>query len=121
MKKKGIADLTYEEVQQLDVGKFRGPQFAGQKVISLAGMVKVLKAHPERMLYIDIKKVDFHQLAAETLGVHPQLILASTRYPEIKLWRQVAPKSKTLHWMGGTERRTRQTVCGVARSPIRRH
>ncbi len=103
MKKKGIADLTYEEVQQLDVGKFRGPQFAGQKVISLAGMVKVLKAHPERMLYIDIKKVDFHQLAAETLGVHPQLILASTRYPEIKLWRQVAPKSKTLHWMGGTE------------------
>jgi glycerophosphoryl diester phosphodiesterase len=104
LKKKGVADLTYEEVTQLDVGKFRGTQFAGQRVISLAEMVKILKTHPQRMLYIDIKKVDFHQLAAETVGVHPQLILASTRYPEIKLWRQVAPKSKTLHWMGGTEK-----------------
>lgn len=103
LKTKGIADLTYEEVKQLDVGRFRGPQFVGQRVISLAQMVKILRTHPQRMLYVDIKKVDFQQLAAETVGVHPQLILASTRYPEIKLWRQVAPKSKTLHWMGGTE------------------
>jgi glycerophosphoryl diester phosphodiesterase len=103
LKKKGIVDLTFKEVKELDVGSFRDKKFAGQRVISLAEMVGMLKAHPERSLYIDIKKVDFHQLAAETVGVHPQLILASTKYEEIKLWRRVAPKSKTLHWMGGTQ------------------
>ena len=60
-------------------------------MINLSEMVRLLKAHPERSLYIDIKKVDFHQLAAETVDVHPQLILASTKYDEIKLWRQVCP------------------------------
>jgi glycerophosphoryl diester phosphodiesterase len=103
LKKKGVADLTFKEVKALDVGSFRNKDFAGQRVLSLAEMVGMLKAHPEHSLYIDIKKVDFHQLAAETVGVHPQLILASTKYEELKLWRQVAPKSKTLHWMGGKQ------------------
>lgn len=103
MKQKGVVDLTFEEVRQLDIGRFRGEKFAGQKVISLADMVQILKAHPERSLYIDIKKVDFTQLAKETVEVHPQLILASTKYPEIQEWKRVAPKSRTLHWMGGTE------------------
>ncbi len=101
LKKKGVADLTFEEVRKLDVGSFRDKEFAGQRMISLVEMVRLLQTHPERSLYIDIKKVDFHQLARETEAVHPQLILASTKYEEIKLWRQVAPRSRTLHWMGG--------------------
>lgn len=103
LKKKGVVDLPFEEVKKLDIGSFRDAKFAGQKVLSLAEMVALLKAHPERSLYIDIKKVDFHQLARETAGVHPQLILASTKYDEIQLWKQVAPDSKTLHWMGGAQ------------------
>lgn len=103
MKKKGVADLTFEEVKKLDIGSFRGEKFAGQKVLSLAEMVAILKAHPERSLYIDIKKVDFQQLATETVGVHRQLILASTKYDELTRWRQVAPRSKTILWMGGTQ------------------
>ncbi len=103
LKKKGVADLTYEEVKKLDVGSFRDAKFAGQRVTSIADMVKILKDHPERSLYIDIKKVDFAKLAGQTEGVHPQLILASTKYDEIKKWRQVAPKSRTLHWMGGPQ------------------
>jgi len=103
LKKKGVADLTFAEVKKLDVGSFRNEKFAGQRVSSLAEMVGILKAHPERSLYIDIKKVDFRKLAAETVGVHEQLILASTKYDEIKLWRQVAPRSRTIHWMGGPQ------------------
>ena len=103
LKKKGVVDLTFAEVKKLDVGSFRDEKFAGQRVISLAEMVRLLKARPERSLYIDIKQVDFHQLAAETVGVHPQLILASTKHEELKRWKQVAPKSRTLHWMGGAQ------------------
>jgi len=103
LKKKGIKDLTFEETQQLDIGRYRGERFAGQKIISLAKMIDVLRAHPERMLYIDIKEIDFHVLAQQTMGHHPQLIVASTKYSELKEWKRVAPRSKTLHWMGGTQ------------------
>jgi glycerophosphoryl diester phosphodiesterase len=110
LKAKGIADLTFTEVKALDVGSFRSEQFAGQRVISLAEMVGILKAHPERSLYIDIKKVDFRKLARETVGVHPQLILASTKHNEVQLWKQAAPKSRTVHWMGGTQEKLAQRL-----------
>jgi glycerophosphoryl diester phosphodiesterase len=103
LKKKGIKDLTFEETQQLDIGRYRGEEFAGQRIISLARMIEVLDAHPERMLYIDIKQVDFDILARQTASCHPQLILASTKYEEIREWKKLAPRSRTLHWMGGTE------------------
>jgi glycerophosphoryl diester phosphodiesterase len=101
LKAKGIADLTYEEVKKLDVGSFRDAKFKDQRVTSIAEMVKLLQADPRRSLYIDIKKVDFEKLARETEPVHRQLIMASTKYDEIKQWKRVAPKSKTLLWMGG--------------------
>jgi glycerophosphoryl diester phosphodiesterase len=110
LKAKGIADLTFTEVKALDVGSFRSEQFARQRVISLAEMVGILKAHPERSLYIDIKKVDFRKLARETVGVHPQLILASTKHNEVQLWKQAAPKSRTVHWMGGTQEKLAQRL-----------
>jgi glycerophosphoryl diester phosphodiesterase len=103
LKSKGIKDLTFEETQQLDIGRYCGEQFAGQKIISLARMIEVLDAHPERMLYIDIKEIDFGLLARQTMGYHPQLIVASTKYDELKEWKRVAPRSQTLHWMGGKQ------------------
>ncbi|MEN6428459.1 MAG: DUF2961 domain-containing protein [Phycisphaerales bacterium] len=103
LKSRGIKDLTFEETQQLDIGRYCGEQFAGQKIISLAKMMEVLNAHPERMLYIDIKQIDFDVLAQQTIGHHPQLIVASTKYDELREWKRVAPRSKTLHWMGGNQ------------------
>jgi glycerophosphoryl diester phosphodiesterase len=103
MKKKGIQDLTFEEVKKLDIGAWKGATFEGQRVLSLSDIVKALTAHPERRVYVDIKNVDFVQLAKETEGVHPQLIIASTQYDELKRWKEVAPRSFTLHWMGGSE------------------
>lgn len=103
LRKKGIKDLTFEQTQQLDIGRYRGQEFAGQRIISLARMIEVLDAHPERMLYIDIKEIDFEVLARQTEGCHPQLILASTKYEELKEWKRLAPRSRTLHWMGGTQ------------------
>jgi hypothetical protein len=63
----------------------------------------ILARHPGRRFYIDIKNVDLKQLAKESKAVHRQLILASTKYDVIRQWKRLAPKSATLHWMGGTE------------------
>jgi hypothetical protein len=65
---------------------------------------EILRKHPERRFYIDIKNVDLKQLAKESAGVHRQLILASTDYKIIREWMRLAPESATLHWMGGTKK-----------------
>lgn len=103
-RKKGVKDITFEEVQKLDIGAWKGGDHSGQKIASLAEIVKILEKRPERRIYIDIKEIDFERLAEETKSTHSQLILASTKYDEIVKWKKLAPKSFTLHWMGGSEK-----------------
>lgn len=104
LRSKGIEHLSSVEVARLDIGEWKGPEYAGQRVPTLAKMIETLAAHPERKLYIDIKNVDLEQLSRETKQVHAQLILASTDYSLIRRWMKLAPNSATLHWMGGTEK-----------------
>jgi len=118
-KRKGVKDLTYEEVKKLDIGVWKGREFAGQRIASLQEIVEVLKKHPKRKIYVDIKNVDFGQLARESEGVRPQMILASTRYEEIEHWKKVAPDSFTLHWMGGTEEALTQRLEQLKRNGFR--
>ena len=101
-RKRGIRDLTWHEVRRLDIGAWKGKQFAGQRVPRLSEMFAALAG---RRLYIDIKNVDLEQLAREAHAAHVEdrLILASTDYGVIRAWKRLAPASSTLHWMGGPE------------------
>ena len=101
-RKRGIRDLAWEEVRRLDIGAWKGKQFAGQRVPRLSEMFAALAG---RRLYIDIKNVDLEQLAREAHAAHVEdrLILASTDYSVIRTWKRLAPASGTLHWMGGSE------------------
>ena len=119
MKKKGIKDLTYAEVVKLDIGAWKGREFEGQRIPCLREIVDVLMKHSERRIYVDIKNVDFDQMAKETQGVHRQMILASTKYDEIKRWKEVAPESFTLHWMGGTEVNLKERLAELEKNRFR--
>lgn len=103
--KRGIQDLTWKDVSQLDIGAWKGPRFAGQRVPRLSTVFRTLQQHPSRRFYVDIKNVDLAQLAKEAHAaqVANRLILASTDYGVIRKWKELAPDSATLHWMGGTE------------------
>lgn len=103
MRTKGIKDLTWTEVSAIDIGSWKGQKFAGQRIPRMTDVYGILRQHPKRRLYIDIKNVDLAQLARESRDVHKQLILASTDYGIIREWKRLAPRSATLHWMGGTE------------------
>lgn len=103
IKNKKVKDLTLEEIQALDIGSYMGEQFKGQRALSMAEIVDILKEHPTWMVSCDIKDVDFEQLARETEPVHRQLLVGSTNYEELLTWRKLAPKSPTLLWMGGSE------------------
>ena len=102
VKSKSVADVTYEECRKLDVGAYKGERFKGQKMAALDEMIAALKEDPSRLICFDIKKVDFKILAEATQEVHPQIIMASSKYDEIKEWKKYAPRSKAMLWMPTT-------------------
>jgi glycerophosphoryl diester phosphodiesterase len=112
LKKKGVADLTWDELSKLDVGAYKGEQFQGRRVTTIGQAFEKMTGKPERHLYLDIKNVDLAQLANEVKQhkVEKQVVLASTKYDIIRKWKALVPESDTLHWMGGTEEALRKRI-----------
>jgi glycerophosphoryl diester phosphodiesterase len=102
--KKGVKDITFDELKKLDVGSWKGDQFTGRHVSKMTEVFALMKGHPERKLYMDIKNVNFDQLAKEVkeYGIESQVILASTKYDQIHKWKKLVPSGQTLLWMGKT-------------------
>ncbi|MBN2022123.1 MAG: hypothetical protein JW809_04965 [Pirellulales bacterium] len=105
LKQKGVSDLAWKELQSLDVGAFRGDQFAGQRIPKIEDVIQAMAGHPRRWLYLDVKKVSLKRLAdwAGQYGVGRQLILTSTHHDHLRQWKRLVPDSQTLLWMRGTE------------------
>ena len=49
-KKLGVEKLTFADLQKLDVGSFRGKQYAGQRIPLLASILAEMRGRPERLL-----------------------------------------------------------------------
>lgn len=96
--KKGVKDVTFDELQKLDVGN-------GQRVIRISDAFAAMKGRPERRMYLDVKQVDLDRLAHEVhaAGVGGQVTLASSRHAELRAWRALVPESQTLLWMGAKD------------------
>lgn len=109
-KDKHIKDLTYDELHTLDVGSWKGPEFAGHRIPKLSDVFALMQGKPERRLYLDIKQVDLAQLAdaVRAAGVGPQVILAAPKHETILEWKGLVPDSQTLLWMSGTEKVKRE-------------
>ncbi len=112
LKKKGVKDLTYAELAQLDVGSWKGPQFAGRRVVPMAKIFELMRGRPERHLYMDVKSIEFPRLAAEVrkYGLEKQIVLASRKVAELREWKAIVPESATLLWMHGNEAELRQDL-----------
>ncbi len=104
-KKMPVEKLPAEEVRQLEVGSFRGEAYQGQKVPTLESIFAVMKGHPERLLYLDIKTADQDQLVKliDKYGVTSQVIYTTTHHHLIQAWNRRVPGSLTLLWNGGSE------------------
>lgn len=98
MKKKGVKDITFAELEKLDVGE-------GRRVSRMTDIYALMRGKPGRALYLDIKNCDLEQLAREVkqAGVEKQVILASSKYEQdIRTWKKLVPEGQTLLWVGGT-------------------
>jgi glycerophosphoryl diester phosphodiesterase len=100
LKKSSVEKSTWAFLQTLDVGAWKGPQFAGRRVAKMADIFAYMKDNPGLRLYLDIKKVDFALLAAEVraAGVEERVIVASNKPDFLIEWKQHAPASGTLLW-----------------------
>lgn len=103
LQKKGVKDLTYEELKKLDVGSWKGANFEGRRVNTMDEILETLARHPDRHLYMDIKDVDFPKLAelVKKHKVNSQVVLASPSQDQIVEWKKLVPESDTLLWVGG--------------------
>lgn len=112
LKKKGVKDVSFAELSKLDVGAESPAGFQRRRVSSMADIFAIMRGHPERRLYLDIKQVDLARLAAlvKEHDVAPQVILASTEIKVIRTWKELLPSSLTLHWMGGSEESLRARI-----------
>lgn len=109
---KAIGDLNWDQIAGLDAGAEAGSPFQGQRIPRLRDVFADMRGHADRRLYMDIKKVSFKELAdlASEYGVQKQLIVASTRYDELKEWASLVPGAQTLLWMGDTEEHLRKRM-----------
>jgi glycerophosphoryl diester phosphodiesterase len=114
---KGVEDLTADEVKKLEVGSFRGKQYAGQRVPTLAELFDAMKGHPDRLVYLDIKteNVDLDQLQLRVVdvGLQSQIIFTTKHHDLIRQWKQRVPQSLTLIWNGGTEAELKARLAAI--------
>ena len=118
LKKKGVKDLTYDELSKLDVGSWKGEQFKGRRVIPMATIFEKMRGRPERHLYMDIKSIEFPRLAAEVrkYGIEKQIVLASPKVEQLREWKALVPESETLLWMHGNEEKLRTELAELRRT-----
>ena len=117
-KKSGIEDLPHAEVQLLEVGSFRGRQFAGQRVPTLESVLAEMRGQPERLLYLDIKTAELEPLIAmiRKHEVERQVIFTTTHHNLIQDWKKRVPESLTLLWNGGTEPQLETKMAAVRKA-----
>lgn len=105
LKKLGVKDLTWAELSQLDVGSWKGEPFKGRRVLAMATVFEIMRDHPERHIYMDVKSIEFPRLAEEVrkYGVEKKIVLASPKVEQLRAWKALVPESGTLLWMHGNE------------------
>jgi len=106
---RGVIDFTFEELQDIEVGSFRGDEFDGQRIPRIEAIFDEMRDRPEREIYLDIKDVDLDQLAqiVREYGVSERVIFTTTHHNFIREWKAIVPESQSLNWIGGTEERVR--------------
>ncbi|MES2595255.1 MAG: glycerophosphodiester phosphodiesterase family protein [Verrucomicrobiota bacterium] len=115
LKKRGVEDVTYAELAQLDVGSWKGEEFKGRRVLPMEKVFEIMKGDRRKHIYMDVKKVEFAHLAAEVRkhGVERQIVLASPKVEQLREWKALVPESDTLLWMHGDEAKLTEELAAL--------
>lgn len=93
-----IAERSFDELRQLDAGKWKGPQFAGEKLPTLEEQIALIPAG--KRMFVEIKTgpeiLPALQQSLERAGANEKMItFISFNYEALKAVREKLPQYKT--------------------------
>lgn len=105
-----VAELSYDDVARWDAGAWFDSAYAGARVPTLAAVFDLLRADPDRRLYLDLKAADLEALdrLIASAGVLGQLLFVHGDPDELAALRRRYPGVGTMTWLGGPKEAQRR-------------
>ena len=105
MKNKPISDYDWSVIQTLDVGSYKGPEYANQRIPRMEAVFAAMSGCPDRCLYLDEKGLtEENQKEIAKLvhqyGIVNQMFFTAGNYGQIKRWHEICPDGKAMLWLG---------------------
>lgn len=97
-----IPDMTFDELRKLDFGSWKGPEFAGEKLLTLEELLDYARCF--RMLHIELKPyldrdpeiADRVVEAVFEAGVEDKAVITSFEYGTLRRVKELAPQLETI-------------------------
>lgn len=98
-----IDEIPYETLREWDAGIHFDAAYAGEKVPSLEEVFALIKADPERRIYLDLKGVDVAQLRSviEQADLLDRIIFVLGNPILCRRFAEAWPGAKTMTWLSG--------------------
>ena len=103
VKDRSISTFTFEEIRTWDAGVKFDEKFKGERIPSLEEAFAEMRGKPERMMYLDLKKVDLDQLGRmiDQYGVNRQVIFTHNVQANCIRMKDIAEGVRTMLWIMG--------------------
>ena len=94
--------LTWNEIKDVDVGSYLGPQFAHHRIPTIEETFAAMKGHPTYLCFVDEKGAGPKYIAekAREAGVIGQVYYTGPSYEKALEWMRDVPDGKTMVWIG---------------------
>ena len=95
-------ELTWDEIKDVDVGSYLGPEFAHHRIPTIEATFAAMKGHPTYLCFVDEKGAGPEYIArkAKEAGVIDQVYYTGPSYANIIRWNGYVKDGKSLLWIG---------------------
>ncbi|MCU6713123.1 iron-containing alcohol dehydrogenase [Paenibacillus sp. J5C_2022] len=106
-----VSQLTFGEVSAWDAGVKFDAKFADERVPALEEVFQAMQGRPERLVYLDLKEVDLHQLGAliDRYKVNEQVIFTHYVQSNCAEMKAIADGVRCMLWIGGNAEQIKGT------------
>lgn len=95
-------ELTWDELQKLDIGSYKGEQFKNERIPTLEETLNIMPANIWLLVHLWSGDLKMAQEVSRIVSRNRQhQVVLSTTPDRIKAVREVCPEIKTLHWIFG--------------------
>lgn len=114
---KNISEIPFAEVRTWDAGIKFDAQFAGAKVPILDEVFALMKGHPERQAYFDLKDVDIDALATriKDAGIERQVIFVHGDAQMCRRLQELYEGARTMTWLSGLPKEIKAKFAELAK------